>query len=400
MDYGRLEVTREEALALLFDHWEVKPLTEQIPLQQALGRVTSQDVHSKNTLPVSRCSTRDGIAVRSADFADGLPDTSEWAKGKEFVQADTGDDFPDEYDAVIPVEDIRYNDQGQLCLSDTVVSGEGVGVRAEGSLVRDGDLLVEAHARLTPVHLAVLALGGYFQVEVIRKPRVVFIPTGSELVSVGVRPDRGQNVEANGLMVSAFLEEWGAEAICFPIIKDKPAELESALDLAVNAADIVLINGGSSMGVEDFNARLLQSKASLFRHGIKAAPGRPVAIAMIDGKPVINLPGPTVATFLAMDWCVCGLVHHFLGVPAPVRQRTRVKLEGPLKKNPAWEWYWRLLLKRQDGGYAASAMANDRNIPHLLLGADALFIAPIGGGEYQAGDEVEVELLPGRARLQ
>jgi len=392
----RLAVSREEALKLLFRHWPLNMETELIPVQQALGRVTAQSVYSRNTLPVCRSSQSDGIAVRSADFANGLPDTTGWVKGKEYVQADTGDDFPDDYDTVIAVENIYYNNEGRLCFADGFTFKKGSRIRKKGSMVKEGELLVEAHVRLTPVHLTILALGGIYQLAVIKKLKVVYIPTGNELVGAGMKPVRGQNVEANGLMVSAFLCQWGAEPVCYPIVRDKPAELEQTLDTALAAADIVLINGGSSKGAEDFNARLLQKKASFFRHGIKAVPGRPVALAVIDDKPVINLPGPIIATFLAMDWCVRGLLYHYYGLPVPARPKIKVKLGQPLKKNPNVEMFCRMTLTKQSDGYAASPIGFDKSIPYSMLKPDALFIAPIGVAEYKAGDEVEVELLEDR----
>lgn len=394
-----LTVTRREALELLFRHWPLKVNTELIPVQQALGRVTAQDVYSRNTLPVHRCSQLDGIAVRSADFANGLPNTSGWSKGTEFALADTGDDFPDDFDTVIAVENICFNEDGQLCFADKFRFSQGSGIRQEGSMVKEGELLIEANTRLTPVHLAVLALGGIYQLEVLKRPKVVYIPTGGELISAGIKPQRGQNVEANGLMVSGFLQQWGAEPICYPIIRDDPGELGQTLELALAAADIVLINGGSSKGAEDFNARLLQKRASFFRHGVKAVPGRPVAIAIIDGKPVINLPGPVIATFLAMDWCVLGLVHHYYGLAAPVRPKIKARLEKPLKKNPDFEFYSRLIITKQEDGCKALPLGFDKGLPYSLLKADALFIAPIGAAEYQAGDEVEAELLCGLENL-
>lgn len=392
-------VTREEALALLIQNWTLWAETEVIPLHEALGRVTAQNMYSRNTLPVCRTSQMDGIAVRSADFANGMPDTSTWTKGNEYVQADTGDDFPDAYDTVIAIENTAFTADGQLGFCDDFTFTPGGGVRKQGSLVQTGELLVESHVRLTPIHLAALAVGGIHHLEVLKKPKVVYIPTGSELIPAGIKPERGQNVESNGLMVSAFLQQWGAVPSCYPIIKDNPAELGAALDMALASADIVLINGGSSKGAEDFNSYLLQEKASFFRHGIKAIPGRPVAISIINGKPVINLPGPVIATFLAMDWCVFGLVHHYYGLPVPVRPKMKVKLAHALSKKLEFEMYYRLVLSKYDDGYTASSIGFDKNLPYTLTKTDALLIAPIGVSEYQAGDEVEVELLCGLENL-
>ncbi|MFZ3130977.1 MAG: molybdopterin molybdenumtransferase MoeA, partial [Desulfosporosinus sp.] len=108
---------------------------------------------------------------------------------------------------------------------------------------------------------------------------------------------------------------------------------------------------------------------------------------------------PILATFLAMDWCVFGLVHHYYGLRAPVRPKIKVKLEKPLEKDPNFERYVRLVLTKQDGCYIASSIELDKSLPYSLLKADAMLIAPIGVAGYQAGDEVEAELLCGMENL-
>lgn len=388
-------VTRAEALDLLCKAWNPEDEGEWIALEKALGRVTDKPLYSRNTMPVCRISQADGIAVRSADFSDGLPDTSRWVKGVDYVQADTGDDFPDEFDTIIPVEEISYDRNKCLSLAGGFTFKKGDCVGEAGTAVRREDLIVEAHVRLTPLHLTMLALGGIYQLEVIRKPRVIYIPTGSELIHAGIKPERGQTIESNSLMVTALLEQWGAAVTCYPIIKDKPLELAEALDKALLAADLVLINGGSSRGAEDFNTSLLEERAELFQHGVRAIPGRPVGLAVIAGKPVINLPGPTFAAFLAMDWCVCGLVHHYYGLPAPQRPKLKVSLSKPIQKRPDYETYVRLIVSRREGGYEASPLGWDQNLPDSLLKMNALFIAPLGVSGYQAGEEIEAELVCG-----
>ena len=392
--------TRAEALELLYENWPLKPETEIIPLQQACGRVTAKPICSQNTLPVHRVSSFDGIAVKFSAFENGLPDTSGWVEGIDYVRADTGDDFPDEFDTIVAVEDFFYNEVGHIGFYDDIDYERGDCIRAAGSMVRESDVIAEAHVRLTPEHLAMLALGGIYQVEVIKKPKVVYIPTGSELITAGIKAERGQSVEANSLMVASYLTQWGADAFCYPIVKDRPDELEKALKNALAAGDIVLINGGSSKGTEDFNTELLRNSASVYRHGIRVVPGRPVTVAIINGKPLVNLPGPTLATFLAMDWCVFGLVHHYYRLPAPVRPKLHVRLEKPIQKNPEVEMYLRFSLTQREGIYWAVQIGRDKSLPHTMLKAHALFVAPIGVAGYKAGDEIEVELLCGLEGLR
>ncbi|MBO4352220.1 MAG: molybdopterin molybdenumtransferase MoeA, partial [Eggerthellaceae bacterium] len=108
--------TRAQALEDFFAAWEPQGGDELVTLDEACSRVIAEDVESLVTVPVVRASSCDGIAVRSADFADGLPDTSTWRLGVEYVRADTGDDFPDEYDAVIMIEKAAIQPDGSVVL--------------------------------------------------------------------------------------------------------------------------------------------------------------------------------------------------------------------------------------------------------------------------------------------
>ena len=246
-------VTRPQALALMKEHWRFAPGSETVPLSESLGRVTAENLYAKNTLPVFRASCFDGVAVRSSDFKDDKPDTSGWVKGRDFVRADTGDDFPDAFDAVVAIEDVILEGDGLRFADGFVFDPKDETVDPAGTIVRGGALLVPAHTRLTPELTASLAMGGVYWVPVVRRMKVAYIPTGSELIPLGCTPQRGQNIEANGLLLKGLLGRWGAEVIAHPIVRDDAKELEAALDEALAWADMVLINGGSSRGEEDFN---------------------------------------------------------------------------------------------------------------------------------------------------
>jgi len=394
-DFGPL--TREEALEFMLGNWQPDNGAEWVELSAALGRVTAEAMYSRNTLPVHRISGADGIAVKSADFANGTPDITHWIKGIDYAPADTGDDFPNEFDTVITVEDLIKGDGGELRgFADDFEFIKGDIVRPAGNMVREGDLLVAANTKIEPLHLAVLALGGVVELPVIRRPRVTYIPTGNELIPAGLKPGRGDHIETNGLLVHATLEQWGAEAVNYPIIRDDINALEAALDSALASSDIVLINGGSSKGSEDFNADLLQRRATLYSHGIKMRPGKPVAIAFIDGKIVINLPGPTLATWLALDWCIAALVHRFFNLPAPKRQTVKAKLAKPVKKGEDWAMFGRYVLEKDDeGDFIAHQVGRGGKQPEMLLSPNAAFVAPIGVSEMDAGTEIDAEVICG-----
>ena len=404
-------MTRAEALAAYRGLWRPEPRVETVPLDRAFGRVLAEDLVGQCDLPVVRASRYDGYAMRSSDFGaaapvDGtpsslrgaaLPDTSSWREGHDFARADTGDDFPDEFDMVVAVESTERTADGGLRLvpDGKFAAGPGAGVSPRGSISRKGDPIAPAHLRLTPEAVAAAAVGGYAQLKVYARPRVAFVPTGSELVAWGSYPQRGQNIEANSLLVRGLLEQWGADAVVYPVVRDTPEQVGSALERALEAADVVLLNAGSSRGGDDFNAELLQGRATYFRHGVRTVPGRPVGMALIDGKPVVNAPGPVLAAWLCLDWLVRGLVSHWYGMPTFARRRVRVRTTAAIRDPKPRERIVRMVLAPDpDGGDALLATPiGALGVPQTLVRTDALFTLPIDCDEVRAGDEVEVELL-------
>lgn len=266
--------TRQEALEKLLIIWTISAETEYVPLADCLDRISSKDIYAMHTIPQKRISAMDGYAVKSKNFADGTPDVSKWTMEVDFTPADTGDDFPDEYDTVIPVEQMHLGEDGKLTLAEDFLFHMGSGSRPAGSIIQSGDLLIRQHTRITPELQTNLAVDGIRMVPVLKMPVVAFIPTGSELTSAGLEPQRGQNIECNSLLISAYLKKWGAKPICFPIVRDTPKLLQQAMEEALEFADIVILNGGSSKGTEDYTSRMMEQRASYFAHTVRTVPGR------------------------------------------------------------------------------------------------------------------------------
>jgi molybdopterin molybdotransferase len=135
-------VSKEQALQMLLQRWQFPKKTDFVTLQNARGRICILDIYSKNTLPVYRNSQLDGIAVRFSDFEKGMPDTSSWRKGIDYAAADTGDDFDDTFDTVIPIEDVTYLENQQLVIHPEESVKKGQYVSQSGENIKTGDLLV------------------------------------------------------------------------------------------------------------------------------------------------------------------------------------------------------------------------------------------------------------------
>lgn len=396
-------ISKEQALERLLSAWSPEPSAETVSLEQAAGRVLAEDQFARYDFPMVRASAMDGVAVHSQSFAGGMPDTAAWKLGRDFVRADTGDDFDDAFDAVIAIENVELTEEGGLRFTHHVNAPCGMNVKPCGSEVRRGALLVPKGRRLRAQDLAAIAMGGITQVPVVTRPRVAFLPTGSELIPPDRTPERGQNFDTNSILAAQMLRDMGAEPVLHPIVPDDPARLEQALDSLLARADIVLLNAGTSKGGEDFCGRLLKKRGRLLFQGVAAVPGRPMTAAMIGNTPVVNLSGPPYAAFYSMDWAVRALVCQALGIPAPVRETVAATLAAPLQTPPFFSLMVPLRVTRQeDGGFLA--------VPLVLRGprsagsaaaltADGVYISTPGEPARAAGESLTIELLRSRSEL-
>lgn len=151
--------TRAQVLETLLQRWDPVSQTETIPVEAALGRVLTRDQYAQATIPVARASAMDGVAVCAVRFGQGMPDTAGWKLGVDFCRADTGDDFDDRFDAVIPIEGVQISEKGQLTILGDMQVRPGDNIRPRGSAIRTGELVARKHRQLRPFDLACLAMG-------------------------------------------------------------------------------------------------------------------------------------------------------------------------------------------------------------------------------------------------
>ena len=380
----------DEAIKGLCSCWKPSAGTQRVGVSEALGRVASDDILSVLDIPVHRSAEFDGVAVRSSDFAHGVPNTSAWLAGENYETVDMGDDFPDSFDTVIRVEMARLSGGGISFQSDAHAA-EGQGVVQRGSAVASADVLVRKGELLSPLSLANLVMGGVDSVDVLNRPRIAFIPTGSELVPMGEKPARGQVVDCNSILAKNLLRGLGADVTALPIMRDVPEELEQVLEEALDSFDIVLVNGGSSKGQEDFCPKLLEKDSSFFHHYVKVRPGRPIALAIKRGKPVINIPGPTTAALFAFMWCVRELILKWYGISDHPQPVLRVKTENQLSLDDFPLAYGLLFHVYTDNGeLRAKHLDYVKSLAERFRDASAYAILPVGSTGFKAGDMIDV----------
>lgn len=219
-----IEISREEAVERLLASCDFHPARETVALGEAFGRVLASDATAQLDMPNCLTCRMDSVAVHWDDFADGMPDTSSWQRGREWEFANTGIGMPEGFDTAIVIEHVAVSDDGEHVTFSATPSARFAGTSPAGSRMKKGDVLVPANTVLTPLLVSHIAAGGNVSVDVIVRPRVMFIPTGNELVPVGSVLPRGKNIESNSLLVKGKIEAEAARrssTISFPTIKNR-----------------------------------------------------------------------------------------------------------------------------------------------------------------------------------
>ena len=366
--------------------------SETLPLDLAHGRVTGGPVWARSSSPHYDAAAMDGVAVRSRDTV-GATETSpvRLSVGGQAAWVDTGDAMPDGFDAVIKVEVVHEIDDSTIEIRASVPPYHDV--RPLGEDIAAADLVVPAGHRLRPQDLAACAQAGLSQVVVRKAPRVAIIPTGSELVPVGTEPEPGGIIESNSLMLAAMIAEWGGDADRRNPVPDDREQLRTAVRAAVQDSDVVIVNAGSSAGSEDYTAQVIRELGELVVHGVAVKPGHPVALGVVGNTPVLGIPGYAVSAALTTELFVRPIIERKLGLSPRRRETVRAVMTRKTPSAMGEDEYLRVRLGRVGDRFVATPIQRGAGIVMSLVRADGLAVSPRMSEGFDAGAEVEVELL-------
>ncbi|MDY6909275.1 MAG: molybdopterin biosynthesis protein [Thermodesulfobacteriota bacterium] len=374
---------------------ELRTAGETVPVPEALGRVTAEPVTARLSVPHYHGAAMDGFAVRAeATFSASDVHPLRLQLGRDAFPVDTGDPLPPETDAVIMVEHVTPVGDGAVEIRAAVFPWQHV--RKVGEDIVAGELLLPQQHALRPADLGALLASGVAAVPVFARPKVWIQPTGTELVSPEKAPEAkpGQIVEFNGTVLSAMVRECGGDPLLQPVIPDDFASLLAELKRAVASdADVILLNAGSSAGSEDYTAALVDELGEVLVHGVAMMPGKPVVLGLIEGKPVVGVPGYPVSAILAFEQFVRPLLFSLQGVPAPSFPRVDAVLGRKLASRLGLEEFVRVILGRVAGRLIAMPLQRGAGVITSLARADGILQIPQELEGVDVGETVSVRLL-------
>ena len=381
--------SRQEILDGFMEKCTFKPRTELIPIREALGRVSAAEVRAAHTIPDCLASRMDGIAVRGSDFENGIPDTSTWQRGRDWEYVNTGVGLPVGFDAVVVIEKVDFNADGRIVLSD---GPQDQWVCPPGKTLKENDLILKAHEVIFPQHIGLLATDNRLEVEVVAKPRVAILPTGSELVPLGGEIPRGLLVESNGAMIEAQVRSMGGEAHLLPLVGDDRNEITRSIAAALEWCDIFVLNGGNSKGSEDHSIEILEELSDIVAYEVDYAPGKHTMAAVAGGVPILGSVGHPGACECSVEWYVRPLIDAYLGVIPRRKETLEVRLTKDLGSSERIDFcIWLKLTKAADDVWEGEPLSIDDTAP-IRARAQANLIVPKGSAGFKAGDMVEAEL--------
>lgn len=384
------EALEEFFQALDHQNWGGDAL-EVIAVDDALGRITGKPLFARNSSPHYHASAMDGIAVKS-ERTYGASETTPVKLNipEEAVVVDTGDPLPEGFDAVIMVEHLHPVGEHQVEIIAAAAPWQHV--RPLGEDIVATEMILPANHLIGPYDIGALLAGGILEVEVKRIPKVAVIPTGTELVQPGGELKAGDIVEYNSRVLGALIQTWGGQPQRFPIVIDNYEQIKATVQKAVQDFDIVVVNAGSSAGTEDFTASVVAELGQLVCHGVAIKPGKPAILGIVQGKPVVGVPGYPVSAALTCETFVKPLITTRLGLELGRRQQVQALMSRKVTSPMGSEEFLRVKLGQVGEKIMATPMSRGAGVITSLVRADGLVTIPRLQEGLEAGQEVQVKL--------
>jgi putative molybdopterin biosynthesis protein len=396
-----------EAKRLFFDRFVTESRTDSEWLQSeiALGRVTAKPVFARISAPTYHAAAMDGIVVRAEETYGTTEKNPKTLKLElDTLWINTGQIIPAGYNAVIMVEKLNQIDEETLEIHSSAYPWQHV--RKVGEDIVATQLLFPQNHCLRSYDLGALISAGVFSLEVRKKPKVIIIPTGSELIDHRKldnldKVQGHQILESNSIVLSGLVTECRAEPVAYDIVPDEITLIREALEKAVATdAHLVIINAGSSAGSKDYTADIIEELGEVLVHGVAMMPGKPTILGVINGKPVVGNPGYMVSAALSFDQFVKPLLYHLQGLTLPEPETIKVGPSRDIPSKLGTEEFLRVNIGQVGAKTVATSLSRAAGSITTLTRAEGILRIPANSEGVGQDEEVEVELLVDRGEIR
>jgi len=392
--------TPHEALEILFNRFEPGPIegTEEISVHEASGRITSEPIFARLSSPDQYLAAMDGVAV-SAEETYGATERRPMRLklGSEAVWINTGQVMPDKKNAVIMAEKLNIIDEDTIEISSSSFPWQNVRKVGEDFVVTE--LLFPRNHIIRAFDLGTLIVGGAFKLKVKRRPKVVIIPTGSELVrfselSEPLSLKKGHVLESNSFVLSTLARECGADSVIEDIVPDSSEGIREAfLKAADYRPDVIMSIAGSSAGKKDYTAQIIEEIGELIVHGVTIMPGKPTIIGSIKDVPFVGIPGYPVSAYISFNEFVRPFLYRLQGMDEPKKQMVNVVASRDMPSKLGIEECIRVNLGRVGEKTVAIPLPRGAGSVTTLSRAEGIIRIPSVSEGMAGGEETEAELL-------
>ena len=396
----------EEARRMFFDRVSAEELVseETLAVREAVGRITAQPVFARFSAPTFHAAAMDGIAVNAEQtFGTTVDRPKQLQIGKEAFFINTGQPIPKGTNAVIMIEQVQVLSDETVVIESSAYPWQYV--RKVGEDIVATELILPQNYCIRPYDVGALLSGGIFTVAVKTLPKVIVIPTGSELVSPAELKESalvpGQVVESNSAVLGALIEAAGGRHVDHPIVPDRYEQILEAVRTAVEADNqIIIISAGSSAGSKDYTATVIEELGEVLVHGVTMMPGKPTVLGIIAGKPVMGNPGYPVSAIMAFEKFIRPLLYRLHGIRPPDPPQVHAVTSRKIPSKLGLDEFVRVKLGQVGEHIIATPLPRGAGSITTLTEADGIIEVHDHVEGIQSGQSTPVELLKDLSRIR
>lgn len=382
----------DQAKERYYEKLNITPSWEEIDVLDSLHRITYEAVYALVSSPNYNAAAMDGIAVK-ASATKGATETNPLVleEGKDFIYINTGNPIEEPYDAVIMIEDVIEIGDGKVQILKAAYPWQHV--RPIGEDIVATEMILPSRHKIRSIDVGALISGGIEKVKVYKKPKVGIIPTGSEIIEDVSQLQVGKIIDSNSRVFEGLVLENGGIPNRYGPVEDDYDKLKEAILKGVEENDLLIIGAGSSAGSKDYTASIIRELGEVVVHGVAMKPGKPTILGIIDGKPVVGIPGYPVSAYLVFETFVIPLILKYIGL----EEEKEVFQQAIISKKITSSLKNRELI-RVNLGYVndkliATPLSSGAGVTMSLVKADGIAIIPQSLEGVDAGNPVNVRIL-------